>query len=145
MKKLVIILILGMSVTIGAFAQGNFDNNPRVQKLRKEFYNTELQFTDAEAKAFWPLFEQYQRENRKLRKEYKMDANPTLLNNTEAEERIKKSFEHDEKKNEIKKKYFDKFSKVLPVRKVALLESTERKFKKSVLKKVRQNRQRRNK
>ena len=144
MKNLIIILILGLGVVSGTFAQKNFENNPKVQKMRKEFYNKELQFTATEATAFWPLFNQYQTEERKLRKQYKAGAKIELMDDDEAKKHIQQSFEFDKKKSALREKYFEKFSKALPIRKVAMIEATERKFKIEVLKKVRENRANKN-
>lgn len=143
MKKLVVFLILSMSITVGALAQKNLENNPKVKKMRKEFYDKELELTDSEASAFWPVFEAYKKEERALRQEYK-PARPELLNDGEAEQQVRRSIEFEEKKTALKKRYLEKFSDVLPVRKVAMLEATERKFKRAVLRKIRQNRQGRN-
>ncbi len=135
MKKLVLFLLMGLFV-VSSYAQRNLENNPKVMQKRKEFYNKELQFTPAEEKAFWPIYQKYQKEEDKLRKEYRPNAKLDLMSDAEAEAHIKRSFEYDQKKNDLKKTYFDKFSEVLPVRKVALIGATERKFKKLILKQV---------
>jgi len=142
MKKLVLILIVSISFVAGAFAQQGFESNPKVKDLRKKFFNKELLFTDAEDKAFWPIFNKYQREVRSLEKQYKSKKYPET--DQGAEDKIQDSIERDEKKAAIKKKYLSQFSKVLPVKKVAKIEPTERKFKREVLKKVRENRKKRN-
>lgn len=141
MKKLVLILFVSITFVAGAFAQ-SFEKNPKVKEARKKFFAKELLFTDAEEKAFWPIFEKYQEENRRLSREYKSRTYPET--NEGAEKKIKDSFEFDEKKAAVKKKYLNEFSKVLPVKKVAKIEPTEKKFKREVLKQVRKNRQRRN-
>jgi hypothetical protein len=144
MKNLVVILIISMGVVAGAFAQDNFENNPKVQEMRKAFYNKELQFTDAEATAFWPLFNQYQKEEKQLKKQYGTGEKIALMDDEEAKKHIQRSFEFDKKKGALKEQYFEKFAEVLPIRKVAMIEATERKFKMNVLRKVRENRQKRN-
>ena len=143
MKKLVLILCLSVAFVASVFAQENFENNPRVKELRKKFYDRELAFTPDESKAFWPLFSQLQREQRKLRKQYNAGADIDIMEDKDAEAHLEKMFEYDQKKADLKKKYFDKFSEVLPIRKVAKIEATERKFKREVLKRVRKNRQKR--
>ncbi len=145
MKKLVVFLIVSISISAAAFAQKKFENNPKVMELRKAFYNKELLFTDAESKAFWPLFKQFQAEEKSLKKQYRSSKPTKIGTDEDAEKHIQKSFEFDQKKAALKKKYFEKYSKVLPVKKVAQLDATERKFKKEVLKKVRENRKKRNK
>jgi hypothetical protein len=140
MKNLILFLLLGVITISSTFAQDNMDNNPKVMQKRKEFYNKELQFTPAEQKAFWPIFEKYQKEEDQLRRKYRPNAKLELMNDDEAEAQIKRSFEYDQKKNELKQKYFDQFSEVLPVRKVALIGPTERKFKKLILKQIKARR-----
>ena len=140
MKKLVLILFLSISFVAGVFAQDNFENNPRIKELRKTFYTKELQLTDAESKAFWPLHKEMTKEQKLLKKQYKVNAKVELMPDDKAKEHLDNLFIYEQKKTELKKTYFDKFTKVLPVRKVAKIESTERKFKKEVLKRVRKNR-----
>jgi len=144
MKKLVLILFLSMSFVAGIFAQNNFEDNPRIKELRKTFYTKELQLTDTESKAFWPLYKQMNKEQKLLRKQYKVNAKVELMPDDEAEKHLENMFIYEQKKTDLKKKYFDKFTEVLPVRKVAKIESTERKFKKEVLKRVRRNRNKAN-
>ncbi len=142
MKKLLLILFVSISFIAGAVAQQGFESNPKVKDLRKKFFNKELLFTDAEDKAFWPIFNKYQGEIKSLTKQYKSRKYPET--DKGAEDKIKDSLEFDDKKSALKKKYLDQFSKVLPVKKVAKIEPTERKFKREVLKQVRKNRKGKN-
>ena len=145
MKKLVLMILISAAFVASATAQKRFENNPKVQEARQKFYNQELGLTADEQKAFWPLFEAMKKEQQALNKEYRPKKNRGAMNDAELTADLDRQYEFDQKKAELKKKYTDKFSEVLPVRKVALIEATERKFKKEVLKKVRQNRARGNK
>jgi len=141
MKKLVLILFVSISFVAGALAQ-KFENNPKIKEARKKFFNKELLLTDAENKAFWPIFDKYQKENRALAKQYRSKKHPET--DQGYNDKIQDSIEFDEKKAALKKKYLEQFSKVLPVKKVAKIERTEQKFKREVLKRVRKNRNNRN-
>ena len=63
----------------------------------------------------------------------------------EAEAHVKKSLEYKQKETDLMAKYFDKFSAVLPVRKVAMLTATERKFKRLILNEIKKKRKGRRK
>ena len=140
MKKLGLILLMSVAFIATSFAQDDIDSNPKVMEKRKAFYNKELQFTNAEASAFWPMYMKYQKEQRALRKQYRTNAKIELMSDKEAEQHVKKSLEFKQKETDLMKKYFDKFSTVLPVRKVAMLTATERKFKRLILNEIKKKR-----
>ena len=145
MKKLGLILLMSVAFFATSFAQNDLDSNPKVMEKRKAFYNKELQFTDAEANAFWPVYMKYQKEQKALRKQYRANAKVELMTDAEAEAHVKKSLEYKQKETDLMAKYFDKFSAVLPVRKVAMLTATERKFKRLILNEIKKKRKGRRK
>ena len=119
-------------------AQGAIEE--RIQEERVKFFTQELQLTQAESKVFWPLFDQYRTDERSLENQYKSKKKLALLTDEEVEAHIYKMFELEEKKVALKKSYFEQLKEKLPIRKIAMLESTERKFKRMVLKKIQNNR-----
>lgn len=107
--------------------------NEAERKAKMEAYLTEqLELTDAEKKAFFPVYEQFQKEKKALRaasramkkKGVKMED----LSDAELEEVMQASFETKQKELDLKKKYHEKFKKVLPLKKVAKLYMVERKM-----------------
>ena len=141
------LLIAGMLVAFcsAAFAQQkdttNFAKKKELIEAQKVAYITQkLELTSAEAQAFWPVYNEYgskketilnaNRENRKKVKDLE------TLTDKEAQAILVAQFATDEKLLSLKKEYFAKFEKVLPVKKVVKLEMAERDFKKVLLKMV---------
>jgi hypothetical protein len=115
--------------------------NENVQEMRVSFYNEQLQFTEAEKQSFWPLFEQFKKDEQNLKDQFKPDQRFELMSDAQAEEFILKSLDHEEQLIDLKRQYVKKLMKVIPVRKVAMLNRTERQFKHKILNDFKKNRQ----
>lgn len=83
-----------------------------------------MDFTEAESKAFWPIYREYENEMMKLGdkdvaliKDYA--ANYTTMTGDKAMDLMKNSLENEEDSIKLRKKYLDKFAKVLPGTKAA--------------------------
>lgn len=119
MKKLLIFgfLILGF----GAYSQ---NDEGRVEGMKREFLTKELQLTSAESEAFFPLYQEYSQKKREARKLYRTEN---------SEGSIDKLIDKEQELVDLKKQYFDKFSKILPAKKVVQLIEAEKKFKLMVM------------
>lgn len=119
MKKLLIFgfLILGF----GAYSQ---NDEGRVEGMKREFLTKELQLTSAESEAFFPLYQEYSQKKREARKSYRTEN---------SEGSIDKLIDKEQELVDLKKQYFDKFSKILPAKKVVQLIEAEKKFKLMVM------------
>ncbi|HEU5072024.1 MAG TPA: hypothetical protein VFV96_16595 [Verrucomicrobiae bacterium] len=83
-----------------------------------------ISFTDDESVEFWPLHSEYTLELNKL-----LDERLSLLNDyvgtyqnltdAQASALAKKSFDLEEKRTDLKRKYFKRFCKVVPAKKAA--------------------------
>lgn len=115
--------------------------NEKVREMRVNFYNEQLQFTEEEKQNFWPLFEQFKKDEQTLKDQFKPDQRFELMSDAQAEAFILKSLDHEEELIELKRQYVKKLMKVIPVRKVAMLNRTERQFKHKILNDFKKNRQ----
>lgn len=138
MKKLVI-MIFALLFSLGWLGAQDVENEV-VQEMRKKFYQEELQFTSSEETAFWPLYDEFKEDEAALKQKYANKVRFELMSDAQAEAFIRKSFEHEESQIALKRTYFDKLMKVLPVRKIAMLNRTERKFKRQMLTKIKDRR-----
>ncbi|MEM1318772.1 MAG: hypothetical protein AAGG75_00880 [Bacteroidota bacterium] len=138
MKSLMLSTTLLLLSTLFCFGQGDIER--RIQEERVNFFNQELQLTDEEAKQFWPLFDQYRTDSKKLRESYNTNKKIELLSDQEVEELVFKSFEQEEKQLALRRSYFEKLQTFMPIRKIAMLKRTEQKFKKKLLNHVKQRR-----
>lgn len=116
----------------------------RIEALRIAFFTEKLQLTPEESQNFWPLFNEFNKKERALRKTYKMDKSPELLSDAEAESLIDNMFVMEEEMLQLKKEYFGKMREVLPVRKLALLPHIDRQFKERLLREMRNRQERQN-
>lgn len=113
----------------------------RIEALRIAFFTEKLQLTPEESQNFWPLYNEYQDKEKSIRKTYRDDKSLELMSDAEAEKLIEDSFEMEEKMLSLRKEYYQKMRRLLPVRKVALLSRIERQFKERLLEEWRNRQQ----
>ena len=107
----------------------------RCAPTRRHWWPTNLQLTDAEAKAFWPVYDKYEKDlltaNNKLYQvveEYALDYNANKLTDAKGLELIHRYFSAEEARTKVRESYLKQFSKVLPGLKVARFYQIENKL-----------------
>jgi hypothetical protein len=102
---------------------------------KKALVASTLQLSDAEAKAFWPLYDKYQKDlitaNNKLYQvieEYALAHNQNKLDDAKALDIVHRYFSADESRTKVRSSYVKEFSKVLPGLKVARFYQIENKL-----------------
>jgi hypothetical protein len=128
MKK-IIIACLSIILSVGAFAQ----QGKRIESMRIAFITQRLNLTSEEAQQFWPVFNQFSEKMQQI-KGTKMDAPLDEMSDADTEKMILSEFDKESKELELKKEYYQKLKKVLPIRKVAKLYRAERDFKNELVK-----------
>jgi hypothetical protein len=83
-----------------------------------------MDLTETEGAEFWPLERDYQLELNKLNDQrlaivQNYASNYETMTDKKATELAKRSFDREEKRTELKRKYFKKMEKVMPAKKVA--------------------------
>lgn len=149
MKKIYVLILLALTVSAqGLFAQpgkrGGMKQEMKgeIEKIRKNVYARVLILSDEEAKNFWPVFEKMQKEVQAVRIEMKkqgkyMMENYGTLSDDELDKGMQKMLAYEQQLVDIRKKYYPEFKKVLPMKKVVLLQKAEKEFKKELLQKYR--------
>jgi hypothetical protein len=137
MKK-IIIVCLSIVLSVGAFAQ----QGKRIEAMRIAFITQRLNLTSEEAQQFWPVFNQFSEKMQQI-KGPKSDTALEDMSDADAEKMILSEFDKESKELELKKEYFQKLKKVLPVRKVAKLYRAERDFKNELVKYLKEAREER--
>ena len=137
MKKIGSLLFLLILSGI-AFAQPG-SRGENVESYRIAYLTKELALTPEEAKTFWPVYNSYQAEIQKLRRERKM-AIMAAKSGTQSDKEIEALVDNEIvfKQNmlNIEKKYNQKFKEVLPMSKVAKLYQAEDGFKRELVRKI---------
>jgi|ERR1022692_487607 hypothetical protein len=130
MKKLGLIFGMICWLTLAVLAQGN-DNNQkpdgsRLESLKIMYISKKLNLTPQEAEKFWPIYNQYAAEIKKVR----VDANLSGEG----------SLEVDEKILNIRKKYNGDFAKALSPQRADQFFRSEKEFGAFVQKEIMQRR-----
>ena len=144
---LLAVAYIALSVNI-AFAQPDDDGDEKFERLESAkiaFLTRELSLTPDEAQKFWPIFNEFAEKRKALKKQERANqetvrANFASLTDRELELALGKALEFEQKEVDLKKEYVNKFKTVLPVAKVVRLYGAEEKFKREVLREMR-NRQ----
>lgn len=136
-----VIMAVAVFIAAPAFAQSASDTNMEIlmQKVKadkKLLVASNMDLTDAEAKAFWPLYEEYQKELEKINqhlgntiKEYAEAFNKGPVENNTAKKLINEALSSQESEVKLKRTYAEKISKVLPWSKTARYIQIENKVR----------------
>lgn len=130
MKKyiLVISFLLGCFTAVKAQDDGGGDDNKRQEKIRAlyvAYITQELKLTPEEAQQFWPLHAQYENEVRGVKPELpELDRQQAVLN--------------------IKKRYQDKFVRILNNERCERFFRMDGEFKRKLLERIKNQRQNQN-
>ncbi len=140
-KRVIISCVLLLFV-VNLKAQGE-TKKEQIEALRVAFITKEIGLTTDEAKVFWPVYNEYLDKleaNRKaFRKKYDPKIKLEFKTDKEAEDYITAETNLKTTESALYKEYNDKFKKVLSVKKVALLRQAEERFKKELVKQLKNN------
>ncbi len=135
-------VIAFMAITLLGLSQPN-TKREKIEALRVTFISQKVNFTTAEAQQFWPLYNEYNDKIDANRKAFRQLVNKTdvteFATDKDAELYLNAELTLKQKEYELYKEYYDKFKKVLPIKKVALLRKSEDDFKKELIKNIKGN------
>ncbi len=136
------LIVLCCLTGLSALAQP-VSKRDKIEALRVSFINQKVNFTAAENQAFWPLYNEYNDKldlaRKSFRQQYVKDVDFTALSDKDAEAYLNAELSLRQKEYELYKEYFEKFKKILPVKKVALLRRAEEEFRKELIRNIKAN------
>ena len=143
MKKLIAVLIIAFPLCL--WAQRQPPPREKVEALKIGFLTQRLDLTPDEAKSFWPVYNKFQDELEKVRKQRretlrKPGENFDDMSDSEIEKMVDSEIILRQSELDIFKKYHPQFKQVLPIRKVAMLYKTEEDFKRKLLEMIKERR-----
>lgn len=135
MKNLIILLFVVL--TSFSFSQ-NESKNDKVEAMKIAFLTNKLNLTAKEAQLFWPLYNEYSQKMDVLRRAKKSEYDEIKSKNStptdkEIESYMEEVFLTKQKELDLQKEYYNKYVKILTVKKVAQLYRAENQFKKELL------------
>jgi hypothetical protein len=132
LKKTALLLFL-LLVILPAFSQQrNQDARmDAIESRRIAFLTEKMALTPDEARTFWPVYNEYNKNRDELTNEHRRkwsDAKVASLSNEEAGNYAEDLVIHMERAASIKREYHEKLKRILPAKKIALLYEAERDF-----------------
>jgi Skp family chaperone for outer membrane proteins len=134
-KSLTAFMMLLLCFSLKSQAQ---EAQQQIQTIRKNVYTRVLSLSDDEAAKFWPVFDEMQAKLNEIKKKAKIERlniaqNYGSLTDAQMERALDNLLALEQEALDVKKKYYQKFKKVLPIKKVALLPKADREFRKELL------------
>jgi hypothetical protein len=138
-----VLLILAATLALPALAAEDKNTASDMEILRDKIYadkklivSNNLNLTEAEAKAFWPIYEAYQDDLHKINdrmakliNDYAVAYNKGAISDKAAQQLIDEAIEIEMDEAKLKKSYLPKLSKVIPGVKVARYLQIENKIR----------------
>lgn len=131
-------------VTSGTLIAQSQEQIAKFNEERKVYFTEKLELTNAEANAFWPLYDDFQNRKMKLVEDERntwtyAHKNAENLSDKEILETLEKAYTLKDQQLELEKEYYqDKFLKALPAKKVLNLGKVEWDFRRYLLRKLRE-------
>ena len=137
MKKYIYIVAIIATISLNAMAQ----KGERLEAMKIGFITERLNLSSDEAKLFWPVYNKFTDDMKKLRQSSKGKISEEMsdmpaMTDAEAEKVLNDMVNFKIQEADLLKKYASEFKKVLPVKKVVLLFKAENDFKRELLKKL---------
>jgi hypothetical protein len=108
----------------------------KIKADKKLVVATNMELTESEAKTFWPIYDEYQKDLQKINRRivnvldsYAADARAKTLTDDKAKKLIDEALAIEQAEANLKSTYAPKLSKVLPVKKVARYLQIENKIR----------------
>lgn len=135
-------MLLLMLFINGIFAQAE-SKKDKIEALRATFIAKKVNFTDQETLLFWPLYNEMNDKldaaRKTFRQQYNNNTNYNFATDKEAEAYLNAELNLRQKEVEIHKDYFEKFKKILPIKKIAAVRRAEEDFKKEIIRTIKEN------
>lgn len=138
-RDLSLTLMLFM-VSSFAFAQGQRFDSEKIEAAKVTFFTQKLNLSADEAKIFWPIYNDYQKEKETLgrahfqrmisfRKVKEIDE----MTDAEVQSYIYNDFEFKQRELNVEKKYYNKLKASLPIKTVGKFYRAQEAFKRELL------------
>lgn len=142
MKKLITLSLLYL-LTFSAFSQHK-ERDERIKTLKIAFITERLAFTESEAQKFWPIYNAFDDENNKLRRQSynkRKVENMESLSESEAKTMLNDMVSIEEQRHQLRQKFMKDLLTAIPAKKVILLKASEDEFNKRMFEEFKKRRQ----
>jgi len=132
MNKITLIITLLLTMNLAAQSP---EKRERIKALKVAFITEKLQLTESEAQKFWPIYNTFEENMHKFRKDFykKRHTDVANLSEQEAKSILNDMVKTENEKNQLKEKFMNDLLKVIPAKKIIQLKITEDEFNKQML------------
>jgi hypothetical protein len=136
--------VMFLFTTAGTLVAQSQEQIDKFNEERKVYFTEELELTDSESKAFWPLYDDFHNRKMKLVEDERntwiyAHKNADNLSDKEILETLQKGYSLKEKQLELEREYYQgKFLDALPTKKVLKLGKVEWDFRRNLIRKLRE-------
>ena len=135
--RLIWSILICMVFALPLSAQEKSQRSQQVESLKIAFITQKLDLNKTEAEKFWPVYNTYQQELREVYKQRREAKNKAKAN---PNDKFNNELEFETKLLDIKKKYKEEFSRVIPSEKVQLYFQSEREFREQMIEELKDRR-----
>lgn len=144
MKHLIIAFLLMFPIIAPAQKYG--ERNAEIESYKIAYLTQKLDLSSEEAKIFWPIYNDWQKEQTALRKErvqkmisFRKLTEIEALSDTEVQNLIVNDFSIKQRELNLEKKYYYRLKSNLPIKTIGKFYRAQEAFKKEILVKYRFN------
>ncbi len=127
-----IFTILLITISLHGFSQDD-ERRERIKALKVAFLTEQLNLTSQEAQKFWPIYNEFEEKEQKLRRENynkRKETNVASLSEDDAKIMINNMITTDRNKNELRESFIRDLQKILSNKKIITLKIAEDQFNK---------------
>ena len=129
--------IICLVIALPLSAQEKSQRSQQIESVKVAFITQKLSLNTTEAEKFWPVYNNYQQELRIVYKQRREAREKQKANSTD---KMDNELDFETRLLNIRKKYKDEFSKVLPSDKVLAFFDAEREFREQMIKELKDRR-----
>ncbi len=136
--------VLCLFATFVVFGQGG-PGREKIKTLKVAFITERLGLTSAEAQAFWPVYNEHEKNIQRIRRMERVEIQAKLidmdlLTQSEASELLNQLIELEKTKQDLNIAFLKKMNTVISPKKTLLLIKAEEDFKRRLLREMQQRR-----
>lgn len=142
MKQIIVTFLFLMPFLVSA--QGGGDRRKEIESYKIAFLTQKLELSAEEAKVFWPIYTDWQREQEELRRErsqkmisFRKISEIEELSDSQVQTLIMNDFNMRQREINLDRRYYSKLRESLPIKVIGKFYRAQEAFKKDLLSKYR--------
>lgn len=139
MKKIIITSLL-FSLCLGSLwsqeQRPSGELRQRLEAMKVAFITEKIGLSPEQAQQFWPLYNDYQDQQKAVRQKYKPQKRLQLMSDAELKTHLLNSLEQEAELLTLKRTFFETAQSSISIRQIVLLREAEKEFNKEVLRRM---------